>query len=441
MGEHRPSAPRGRRNLLGRATPFVAVVAAGALATLLAAGAVGMGWKDAGEIAVLAAGPALGAALVGGATLLALRRKAIGTQTMVVAITALAAVAAGAVAASKAMFLAPEDVHALVVVLFAAGTAGIVVSMALGRRLLRASRALRAATHDMAEGSLNLPERPSSAEFAALAEELETTARRLEEARASERSLDAARRELVAWVSHDLRTPLAGIRAMAEALEDGVVADPESVSRYHRMLRVEADRLAGLVDDLFELSRIQAGALQLRTEAVSLGDLISDALATASIAGEPRGVRVEGRMSGSVHPVAVAPAELSRAVRNLLDNAVRHTPGGGLVRVEAGIEGGTAHISVVDECGGIPEPDLGRVFDLAFRGEAARTPGEGRGAGLGLAIARGLIEAQGGTISVGNVGPGCRFVLRIPVQEAARLASPPSSGATGRRAPAPTPPR
>jgi signal transduction histidine kinase len=400
------------------AVPFVLVALAGVAATGIAASAVGMGLKDGLQIGAIAAGAALAGGLAGGLALAMSRGRSIGTQTLVVVLTAFGAVAAGTVAAGLAMFLAPEDVHALIVILLAAGTTGTLVSLILGRRVIRTSRLIGAAASHMGQGGLSIPERPTSAEFAALARELESVSRRLEQVRASERSLDASRRELVAWVSHDLRTPLAGIRAMAEALEDGVADDPATVARYHRMLRAEAERLAGLVDDLFELSVLDAGALRLTFEPGSWADLVSDAVATASVAGEARGVRVEGHMANTPPPLPISAPELGRALRNVLDNAVRHTPPGSAVTIAAGADAEWAFVSVADTCGGIPEADLPRVFDPAFRGEAARTPGQGGGVGLGLAIAKGIVEAHGGRITVANEGRGCRFVLEVPAPTA-----------------------
>jgi signal transduction histidine kinase len=241
-------------------------------------------------------------------------------------------------------------------------------------------------------------------------------AQRLDEARARERAVEGSRRELVAWISHDLRTPLASIRAVAEALEDGVVEEPEAVAHYLRTLRTEADRLAGLVDDLFELSRITAGDLRLEMEPVALEDLVSDALSAASVVAVAKQVSLDGRMGGDARDLMASTPEVARVLSNVLDNAIRHTPAGGRVSVEAGFIDGSAYISVQDECGGIVAADLDRVFEPAFRGEAARTPrahGAG-GAGLGLAIARGLVEAHSGDISVTNAGQGCRFIVRLP---------------------------
>jgi signal transduction histidine kinase len=251
-------------------------------------------------------------------------------------------------------------------------------------------------------------------ELARLHRELELTSRCLEQARTREHALDGSRRELVAWVSHDLRTPLAGIRAIVEALEDGVVDDPETVTRYYATLRGEADRLAELVDDLFELSRAQAGVIQLQLERVSLGDLVSDALAGASPIAAAKGVRLEGRLDGPPAELEVSTSEVLRALRNILENAIRHTPSDGSVTIEAGSDDGGAYVAVIDTGGGIPDRDLPRVFEVAFRGDAARTPGDA-GAGLGLAIARGFVEAHRGDITVRNENGGCRFTVHLPL--------------------------
>jgi signal transduction histidine kinase len=304
------------------------------------------------------------------------------------------------------------------VILAAAGSIGVVSALVLGRRVGRASEALAAMARgigDRDQAEL-WSEPPAAPELAVLHEELERTSRRLDEARAREQALDRSRRELVAWVSHDLRTPLAGIRAIVEALEDGVVEDPEGVARYYAVLRREADRLSDLVDDLFELSRAQAGVLERELELVSLGDLVSDALAGASPIAAAKGVRLEGHLDGPPPQLEVSASEVLRALRNILENAIRHTPSDGTIVVEAGGDGTGAYVSVVDSGGGIPEPELPRVFEVGFRGDVARTPGSDAGAGLGLAIARGFVEAHRGDITVRNENGGCRFTVRLPVR-------------------------
>jgi signal transduction histidine kinase len=233
--------------------------------------------------------------------------------------------------------------------------------------------------------------------------------------RAEERRAETSRRELVAWVSHDLRTPLAGLRAMAEALEDGVVADPDTVKQYHVRIRAEADRMAELVDDLFELSRVQAGAMRLSMSRLALGDVVSDALASAAAVAQARRIRLVAAEHGWP-TVSASEPELSRVVANLLSNAIRFTPYDGTVRISAGNGGDGVWLAVSDTCGGIPETDLPRVFDVAYRGEPARTPDPraGNSGGLGLAIVRGIIEAHGGRVDVANTGVGCRFVVHLP---------------------------
>ena len=234
------------------------------------------------------------------------------------------------------------------------------------------------------------------------------------EARSRERAAEASRRELVAWISHDLRTPLAGIRAMADALSDGVVSAPEDVAGYASRISTETQRLSGMVDDLFELSKITAGALRLTMSAVPLRDVISEAVAAEGPVAARKGVHLEA--NAEAWPVVLgSDPELARVIRNLLSNAIRHTPADGTVAVFVDAEKDHAVVRVDDACGGIPDNELDRVFDVAFRGSAARTPSGDGGAGLGLAIARGLVEAHRGEIAAHNHGPGCRFEVKLPI--------------------------
>jgi len=296
-----------------------------------------------------------------------------------------------------------------------AGLAGFAVAMFVGRRIIQASHALSAAVQNVSDSGVYVaPEMTLPAELNELSDELAVTHERLALARERERTLEASRRELVAWVSHDLRTPLAGLRAMAEALEDQVVVDPRTVSQYHTQIRREVDRLTAMIDDLFELSRIHAGALRLSRRMVGLEDLVAEVVASAEPVARAKGVRLSGAAVRGM-PVFVDSAEMGRALRNLVTNAIRHTPSDRGVDVLAEVQGGMACVSVSDACGGIPPDDLPRVFDVAFRGESARTPGPQEGAGLGLSIARGIVEAHSGQIAVRNAGLGCQFLIRLPL--------------------------
>lgn len=371
--------------------------------------------SDALDLVLLAGATAFVAVIAGVLVLRGLRSRSLGVQTAAVAVTAVAAVGVGAWVGARAMFLSEHDLGALSVILGVAGTVGVGSALVLGRRVGAASDALVAMARGLGDGARaqRAPNPSTPQELARLHRELELAWTRLDQARSREQALDASRRELVAWVSHDLRTPLAGIRAIVEALEDGVVAGEDDVSRYYRILRQEADRLTDLVDDLFELSRAQAGVLHRELERVSLGDLVSDAIAGVSPVATAKGVRLEGHVEGVSPKLEVSTTEVLRALRNILENAIRHTPSDGTVSVHAGRDDSGVFVSVVDNGGGIPERDLRRVFEVGFRGDEARTPGDG-GAGLGLAIARGFVEAHHGDITVRNENGGSRFTVHLP---------------------------
>jgi signal transduction histidine kinase len=401
-----------------------AIGVVGLAATAVAASLARLSLGDAAALIGYAAGGAAAAGCLAGGVLFLLRRSSVVAQALVSALVPVAAVAIGVAAASWAMFISTEDLHVLFVILAAAGTVGVISAVLLGQRVAAAGRSLGAMARrlgDEGPGARLEPSaagRPAPLEMALLAAELESTSARLAEYQDRAAALDRSRRELVAWVSHDLRTPLAGIRAMVEAIEDGVVSDTETVARYHRTIRQETERLAHLVDDLFELSKIHAGALALDLQQVLLDDLISDALASASVPARAKGVELRGVMNRPSPIVTLSTPEMARVVRNLLDNAIRHTPPGRTIQLEAGIDdtGTAARVSVLDGCGGIPEHELDQVFETAYRGDDARTPGDG-GAGLGLAVARGLVEAHHGDISVRNEDGGCRFTVRLPLSE------------------------
>jgi len=313
-----------------------------------------------------------------------------------------------------------------------AGMAGLAVALFFSRRLTKATRTLLGAVREVGDsGIYTPPDIPLPAELAGLSEGLAEAHDRLGKARAREQALEASRRELVAWVSHDLRTPLAGLRAMAEALEDQVVTDPREVSHYHSQIRRETNRLSAMIDDLFELSKIHAGTLRLSPRLVGLEDLVAEVVASAEPVARVKGIRLTGSAVRGM-PVFIDTAEMGRAVRNLVINAIRHTAPEGTIEVLGEIQSGMACVSVADECGGIPVGDLPRVFDVAFRGESARTPDPSGGAGLGLSIARGIVDAHSGQISVRNTGPGCQFLIRLPLAR-------PAASAVSRPAPAARP--
>lgn len=398
--------------MTGRAQLVIAAI--GVSLTIATAWLLDLPGKDTSALLGLAGGGALAAAFIGTVVLRAMRTASLRAQAVAVALVAVFGTGVGVVLAAGAMFVSSHDLGALLVVLSASSTAAIVMAVRFGSRISTASRDLGDLARQLGDGDLLLVgDRPVAQELARLADELHLASSRLDEARTKERAMESSRRELIAWVSHDLRTPLAGIRAMVEALEDGVVDDEADVTRYHGTIRAETARLALLVEDLFELSRIEAGVLDLRLETVTLGDMVADAVAAATPLATAKGVTLRGAVSEAEPELRVATAEITRVLRNLLDNAIRHTPTGSSIEVRCGVEDGHAVVSVSDACGGIPDEDLSRVFDLAFRGDPSR--GSSGGGGLGLAIAHGLVDAHHGRIRVENQGPGCRFTVELPV--------------------------
>ena len=374
------------------------------------------------QIILIAAGCAVAVGCVGLLIIRLLRGRAVWLKLFAFAMTVVCAMAAGVLETAQAMFLSQHDVGVMIVVCIASGIVALTMAVLLAHSVSRDSRALRLAlvrlgTEDQSGGaprhaaSASSGATLSNGEFDALRRELASTAQRLAESRERERAMERSRRELVAWVSHDLRTPLAGLRAMAEALEDDVAEDP---AMYHTRIRQSVDRLTGMVDDLFELSRIHAGALRLSLEHIPLADLIDEAVVGADPLARARGVRLFADVRTG-RSVCVDVSEVSRALTNLVANAIRHTPHDGAVRVEAADHGGYAVLAITDACGGIPDDDLDRVFEVAWRGTKARTPDPQAGAGLGLAIVRGIVEAHAGAVDVRNVDHGCRFEVRLPI--------------------------
>ncbi|MFS4097510.1 sensor histidine kinase [Streptomyces sp. AF1A] len=347
--------------------------------------------------------------LAGACVLRLIRRRSLTASLAVVAAVGVVAMLAGTLAVAWAMFLSPHDLKVVTTVVAMAAVVSLATALLLGRWVVARSRELADAARSFGDGgAFAPPDGPATAELEELSRELAATSARLAESRERERALETSRRELVAWISHDLRTPLAGLRAMSEALEDGVATDPD---RYLKQIRAEVERLNDMVGDLFELSRIHAGTLSLSLSRISLYDLVGDALAGADPLAREHGVRLVGDRVEPV-PVEVDGREMSRVLGNLLVNAIRRTPADGTVAVAAERTDDGVVLSVTDGCGGIPDEDLPRVFDTGWRGTDARTPPAG--AGLGLAIVRGIVEAHQGRATVRNIPGGCRFEVTLP---------------------------
>lgn len=325
-------------------------------------------------------GPVLVSALWAGAVgvlgtvgVLVLARRSVVWAAVASPFVVVASLAVGVFASVRTMALTATDSGTIMLVLAATIPVALAAGLVLGRQLHHRNQA----------------------------------AARADAERERDRRVEAHRRELVGWIAHDLRTPLAGMRAVTEALQDGVAAEP---GPYLSRLSEETLRLSGMVDDLLALSRLQAPGREHRAEQVALADVVSDVVAHLVPVAERKGVILSGVAESPVE-TRVDVREVTRAVTNLVGNAVRHTPAGGSVTVTVDGDTTSAVVRVADGCGGIPTEHLPHVFEPGWRGSDARD--DGAGAGLGLAIVREVAELHGGSVAVRNDGPGCLFELRL----------------------------
>ncbi len=319
---------------------------------------------------------------------------------------------------ARLMFASQHDLLlATILLLFAGGIAmllGYFLSSTITERVCRLDHAAK----EIQAGNLSVRVPVSgNDEVAGLARTFNQMAARLEEADANQRALDALRRDLVAWAGHDLRTPLTGVRVLVEALADGMISDPETSKRYLQQARKQIDHLSLLIDDLFQVSQLDAGGIPLNVEPASLSDLISDTLENFSGQARQLEVMLSGNAAPGIDPVRMDVQRIGRVLNNLVGNALRHTPAGGSVQVQAEAVAEAVRVIVEDSGEGISPMDLPHVFDRFYRGEKSRNQATG-GSGLGLAIAKGIVEAHGGQIEVESTpGKGARFYFDLPKKD------------------------
>jgi signal transduction histidine kinase len=349
-------------------------------------------------LALIVAGATLAAGLAGGfalRTLATVRARLAGLALLAVALPLAAVLLSGV-----AMFHMGADVVILAVAA-ASSTVAVAVALWVARSIVAPIERVRRASSGIAAGELSTraPER-GPAELAELGASFNRMAATLEE-------LFEARRELVAWASHDLRTPLAAIQAMVEAIADDVV-EPK---QYSVALAEQTRTLSALVDDLFELARIDADMLTLELCEAPLATLVESCVRGLQAEARRRNVILTSDLDGAP-AVRCAPDKVERVLQNLLANALRHTPSDGSVAVVVATTRNEVRISVEDSGAGIAPDALRRIFDRFWRANVARSPG---GSGLGLAIARGLVEAQGGRIWAENRAEGgARVSFTLP---------------------------
>ncbi len=316
---------------------------------------------------------------------------------------------------AQMMFASQHDLLLAIVLLVFAGGMAMVLGYFLSSTITDRIHVLKGAAEKLAQGNLKarVPVQGRD-EVSSLAHTFNQMAEQLEAADKKQRELEKMRADLIAWVGHDLQTPLASIRAILEALEDGMVDDPATIKRYFNTAQRDVSSLSALIDDLFQMAQFNAGGIPLDRANSSLADLISDTLESFSELASRQKIKLEGSVESNIDPVYMDTQRIGRVLNNLIGNALRHTPAEGEVKVHARRTTLGVEVSVSDSGEGIRAEDLPHIFESFYRGEKSRSRATG-GAGLGLAISRGIVQAHSGEIKVqSEPGRGSRFIFTLP---------------------------
>jgi signal transduction histidine kinase len=319
---------------------------------------------------------------------------------------------------AQLMFISEYDLQVTAALLVFVGLIAIIFGLIVSSAITDGIRELARAAEEIAKGDLTTRlSITGNDELAEFARRFNWMVAQLQEMDDQKRMLEQTRRDLIAWASHDLRTPLTALRAMNEAMTDGLVSDPETMGRYLRNMQGEIQHLSYLIDNLFELAQLDAGHLQLNFQEVSLRDLVSDTLEQMRLRAERAHIALSGAVANEVDMVCIAPEKIQRVLNNLLDNAIRYTPAGGRVRLHAVDAGENVCVSVNNFAPDLKPLEVDQVFTRFYRQERARAQSSDgyRGAGLGLAITRGFVEAHGGKIWVESTPEvGVTFTFTLP---------------------------
>ncbi len=401
------------RPLLRTGIVVAATAAGGALASLATSVALGMGASETFHVAGALVPAGVVTVLVAVIAPRLLRRTSLPVRLVSVAIVALVVALSNLAALATDMIVSGHDAKLLAILLVYSLGAGAAVAVSLSRTIGPSFARLGRTAAALGRGELDARVGPVSSgpELDALGRALDEMADQLQRAQEHRRAAEAMRRDLITAVSHDLRTPLASLRAMVEAVDDGVVDDAHTVARYTSEMRRSVQQLSTMVDDLFELTQLDAGAIERETKRARLGEIVRSAVATVEALGAERRVTVEADLTGAAE-LSCSP-RMTRVLQNLLVNAVRHTPAEGTVRLAARCRDDHLEVSVEDTGEGIAPEDLERIFEPFYRADPARS---GPGAGLGLALAKRIVEALGGRISAENrLAHGARFAVVLPL--------------------------
>jgi signal transduction histidine kinase len=400
----------------------------GLAACAAAALAIGIPYGAHGALLTFLLTAAVAAAVLAGAHLAAARRAALGSlahQFALGSALALGAVLVAVWVGAAWMFLSNHDALVVSVVTAVGGVLAVRAMQLLARGMMDDVAALRDGLRAVGEGERDVRVVPGGRdELADLAAEANAMIARLGEEEDARAAAEGARRRLVAAVSHDLRTPLASLRLLVESIEDGV-ATGETRDRYLREMKAHVTTLSALIDDLFELSRLEAGDITWSMQQVEVGEVVSDTVAALRAQADARGVSVAAQLpAGGVRAEGNA-EKLQRVLANLIVNAIRHTPADGSVTVRArpAADGGAVEVEVSDDGAGIAPEERERVFEPFYRGGADAAARSGDGAGLGLAIARAIVEAHGGRIWLEDAASGRGTRVRFTLRPAVRVSA------------------
>ncbi|MGE0599967.1 MAG: sensor histidine kinase [Dehalococcoidia bacterium] len=343
-------------------------------------------------------------------------RLGFGSRMLIFTGLGIAVFVANMVIAASLMFISTHDLRLLLILCGYALAAAVIPALVLGRSLGQRLERVGRAADQIAAGDLTTRVGLTGGDdIARLAQAFDSMAARLEEADTRRDAMERSRRELFAAISHDLRTPLSSIRVMVEALSDGVVTDTATTDRYLSTMTADIERLSVLIDDLFELARIDSGALQLRLEQTAIDEVVAAAVAGALPSAELARVAVMFEPGTTATRLFADPQRLTRVLANLLQNAIRHTPPDGSVTVSTQSAGAEVLVTVADTGDGIPAEDVPHVFERFYRVDKSRSR-IGGGSGLGLSISQGIIEAHGGRIWIAeSSGDGTRVTFALPV--------------------------
>jgi signal transduction histidine kinase len=346
-----------------------------------------------------------------------LRIRRLGTFRLQYALAVASAVGVALIAVfwtADRMFVSDHDAGVLASLMLFAGVIGARIAMLLADRTAHDVEALGIGLGTFASGDLSHRIEPAGPrELRDLADSANEMAAELERMRAERDDADRARRNLIASVSHDLRTPLTSLRLLVEAIDDGVVEGPDETADALRRAKGHVATLSTLVDDLFELARLEAGDISWTLSQVGVAELIDETVEAFRPQAEQKGLVLSESVPSDVAPVRGNPEKLQRVLYNLVQNAVRHTPQDGTVSLRAERDHDFVRIEVADDGEGIPPEQAEQVFERFFRGgDGARN---GTGAGLGLSISRAIVEAHGGKIWIEpGEKRGSRVIFTVP---------------------------